>query len=104
MTSHTRDANQRITRTDYPDGAYETFSYNSFGQVLTHQMKNGTYERFAYDARGLLTDKWNPKFSVPVEGDPHAFPITPPALDGWMPTDPSVNASGLKLPRLTIRS
>src|SRR5206468_552018 len=64
ITYHTRDANHRITRTDYKDAnnnvlAYETFTYNSFGQVLTHRLKNGAYERFAYDTRGLLTDKWN---------------------------------------------
>ena len=76
-TVHTRDANHRITRTDYKDAAdnvlaYETFTYNSFGQILNHRLKNNAYERFAYDTRGLLTDKWNPKQdSVPLDSDPH---------------------------------
>jgi YD repeat-containing protein len=36
-TTYTRDPiTNRITRIDYPDGGYETFTYNSFGQVLTH--------------------------------------------------------------------
>jgi YD repeat-containing protein len=61
ITYHASDANHRISRTDYPDGGYETFAYNVFGQVLTHRLKNGAYERFAYDTRGLLTDKWNAK-------------------------------------------
>jgi RHS repeat-associated protein len=77
QTVHTRDANHRITHTDYKDAnnnilAYETFTYNSFGQALTHRLKNGAYESFAYDSRGLLTDKWNPKQdAVPSGTDPH---------------------------------
>jgi hypothetical protein len=76
VTYHFRDANHRITRTDYKDAngnllANETFSYNSFGQVLTHRLKNGAWESFVYDGRGLLTDKYNPKATVPGGGDPH---------------------------------
>ena len=72
ITYHTRDTNHRITRTDYPDGAYETFTYNNFGQVLTHRLRNGAVERFAHDTRGLLTDKWNPKQNaIPADTDPH---------------------------------
>jgi RHS repeat-associated protein len=64
-TYHFRDANHRITRTDYKDAsgnliANETFSYNSFGQVLTHRLKNGAYQHFQYDSRGLLLAKTNP--------------------------------------------
>jgi RHS repeat-associated protein len=76
-TTYTRDGNYRVTRIDYPTNAYtpasyETFTYNSFGQVLTHRFQNGAYESFAYDTRGLLTDKWNPKQNaVPSGGDPH---------------------------------
>ena len=74
---HFRDGNHRITRTDYKDAngnllANETFSYNSFGQVLTHRLKNLAWESFVYDGRGLLTDKYNPKLTgVPGGGDPH---------------------------------
>ncbi len=77
ITYHTRDAYNRITRTDHKDAsnnilAYETFTYNGFGQVLTHRLKNGAYESFAYDSRGLLTDKWNPKQNaIPSGTDPH---------------------------------
>ncbi|HEX9423715.1 MAG TPA: RHS repeat-associated core domain-containing protein [Pyrinomonadaceae bacterium] len=76
-TTYTRDGNHRVTRIDYPfdqytPASYETFTYNNFGQVLTHRLKNGAYESFAYSTRGLLTDKWNPKQSgVPSGSDPH---------------------------------
>jgi RHS repeat-associated protein len=53
VTRFTRDSNKRVTRIDYADGGYETFSYNSFGQVLSHQMKTGGIESFTYDGRGL---------------------------------------------------
>lgn len=52
-TRLTRDSNKRVTRIDYPDTSYETFSYNSFGQVLAHQMKTGGVESFTYDWRGV---------------------------------------------------
>ena len=52
-TRFTRDSNKRITRIDYPDNAYETFTYNPFGQVLTHVMTTGGTETFTYDGRGL---------------------------------------------------
>jgi RHS repeat-associated protein len=48
-----RDANKRIIEVNYPDGGTEGFSYNSFGQALTHLMKTGGTESFNYDARGL---------------------------------------------------
>ena len=76
VTTYTRDANHRVLRIDYPSDAntpasFETFTYNSFGQVLNHQLKNGAWEHFDYDSRGLLTDKYNPKPTVPGGGDPH---------------------------------
>jgi RHS repeat-associated protein len=66
-TSFTRDdsANPNaITRKDYPDNSYETFAYNSFGQMTTHRMKNGAYEYFDYDTRGLLLTKTNPTWNA----------------------------------------
>lgn len=54
-TTYTRDANMRITRKDYADGCYETFTYNSLGEVLTHRMTNGGTESLTYDYRGLKT-------------------------------------------------
>jgi RHS repeat-associated protein len=64
MTTYTRDGNNRITRIDYPADAntpasYETFTYNSFGQVLTHRRKNGYYEHAWYQ-NGLMKKLWNP--------------------------------------------
>ena len=60
FTNFTRDANKRVTRIDYPDGGYETFTYNLFGQVLTHLMTTGGTETFTYDARGLKQTYRNP--------------------------------------------
>jgi RHS repeat-associated protein len=48
-----RDVNKRVIQINYPDGATESFTYNSFGQVLTHLLKTGGTETFSYDARGL---------------------------------------------------
>ena len=45
--------------------SHEEFTYNSFGQVLTHRLKNGAWESFVYDGRGLLTNKYNPKADCP---------------------------------------
>jgi YD repeat-containing protein len=53
VTTFTRDARRRITRIDYPDQTFETFTYNDFSQVLDHGLRNGATERFTYDARGL---------------------------------------------------
>lgn len=52
VTQYTRDTNKRVTRIDYADTGYETFSYNSFGEVLSHRMKTGGTETFTYDASG----------------------------------------------------
>src|SRR5207245_6483299 len=60
VTQFTRDTSHRVTRIDYPDGGYETFSYNSFGEVLTHQMTTGGLETFTYDGRGLKLTYRNP--------------------------------------------
>jgi RHS repeat-associated protein len=50
----------------------EEFTYNPFGQVTRHTRKNGFYEHFQYDNRGLLTDKWNPTPNAsPAPSDPH---------------------------------
>jgi RHS repeat-associated protein len=65
ITTITRNTNHRITHIDYPQDAYtpassEDFTYNGFGQVLTHHLKNGNYQHFQYDSRGLLVAKTNP--------------------------------------------
>ncbi|MEY2520252.1 MAG: hypothetical protein QOF24_2011 [Verrucomicrobiota bacterium] len=65
----TRNANHQIERIDYPNGAYETFSYNNFGQAYSHRLTNGGTETFGYDenlpaARGLKTSYTDPLGNV----------------------------------------
>jgi len=64
-TIFTRDANKRVTRIDYPDGGYEQFTYNGFGQVLTHPLKTGGTETFAYDGLYRLQYYSDPYHSNP---------------------------------------
>ena len=77
VITYTRDPTTHlVTRIDYPQDANtpassEGFTYNGFGQVLMHQLKNGAWESFVYNNRGLLTDKYNPKATQPSGGDPH---------------------------------
>jgi RHS repeat-associated protein len=52
-TTYARDTNKRVTQINYPDGGFESFTYNSFGQVLTHVMTTGGTEAFTYDATGV---------------------------------------------------
>lgn len=103
VTQYLRNVNNRVIQINYPDGAYETFTYNNFGQVLTHHLKNGKYQHFQYDGRGLLTAKWNPTVNpTPVGGDPQTTYTYYTAADnkpGWIDrvkteTLPA-NASGL---------
>ncbi len=65
-----------ITEKDYADGTLETFAYNNFGQVLTHRMRNGAYQHFSYDSRGLLLAKTNPTWTgdrnTSLASDPQA--------------------------------
>ena len=87
-TEYIRDANHRITQTDYKDVngsllARETFSYcdqpdanqcgpvnpmtgQMHGKTKTHLLKNGGYVHYRYDSqgRGLLVDKWEPTWST----------------------------------------
>jgi len=60
VTQVWRDTNKRITRIDYPDGGYETFSYdaNHFYQLLSHRMKTGGTESFTYNGPGGLKDTY----------------------------------------------
>ncbi len=59
----------RITQINYPDGGYERFSYNGFGEVLTHQRTTGGTDTYTYDTRGL---KQTYKDSTNVSGNPNA--------------------------------
>lgn len=59
-TTWTRDAARRVTRVDHPDATYETFSYNPYGQVLSHRRRDGSSISNAYDARGLRLSSTDP--------------------------------------------
>ena len=62
VTQFWRDTNKRVTKIDYPDGGYETFSYDAshFYQLSSHRMTTGGTESFTYDTRGLKQDYRNP--------------------------------------------
>jgi RHS repeat-associated protein len=57
----------RVTKITYPDTSTEEFTYNGFGQVLTHKLRTGGTENFRYDSRGLKTLSWPPA----TESDPN---------------------------------
>ena len=59
-TSYQRDSSQRLTRVDYPDGAFETWTYNSFNQALTQQKTTGGTWTYTYDTRGNMTTAKTP--------------------------------------------
>lgn len=60
ITLWTRDTNTHcVTRIDYPDTSYETFAYNSFGQVTQHRLKSGGTNSYAYTTNGLCTHLTN---------------------------------------------
>jgi YD repeat-containing protein len=50
----------RVWQIRYPDAGCEQFTYNNFGQILTHQLTSGGTEEFRYDGRGLKTLSWPP--------------------------------------------
>lgn len=72
-TIFTRDINKRVTRIDYLDGGYETFTYNGYGQVLTHRMTTGGTETLAYDASYRLQYYSDPYHSNPNNPSIHYF-------------------------------
>ena len=48
-TTINRDGNNRTASIVYPDGGWESFTYNGYGQVVTHRLITGGTETFAYD-------------------------------------------------------
>jgi YD repeat-containing protein len=55
VTGHVLNATtKRRSRTNHPDGTYETWTYNIHGQVLTHRQRNGSSESWTYTAAGLM--------------------------------------------------
>ncbi|MGI8821577.1 MAG: hypothetical protein ACR2ID_12025, partial [Chthoniobacterales bacterium] len=99
QTAYTRDPNtHRVTAIDYPDTGREEFVYNNYGQVTRHLRKNGSYEHFEYDSRGLLIHRWNPvTFSTQPTGNEPKTTISYYAVgDPWQDrvqsvTDPRQN-------------
>ncbi len=66
QTRFTRDqVTYRVTRIDYPDGGWETFTYNGYGQVLTHRMTTGGTENWTYDPRHRVDTYRNPDSPSP---------------------------------------
>ncbi len=51
---------KRRTRTNHADGTYETWTYNSYGQKLTHRLRNGSTQSWSYNTSGLLTQHTDP--------------------------------------------
>jgi RHS repeat-associated protein len=60
VTQFYRDTNHRVTQINYLDGGYETFAYNSFGQVISHRMTTAGTETFTYDGSGNKVTYRNP--------------------------------------------
>lgn len=53
-TSYTYDQLGRVTRTDYPDGSYETSSYDDAGNPIQKQDCNGETLLYTYDSLNRL--------------------------------------------------
>src|SRR5258708_10516449 len=54
------------------------FSYNSFGQIVTHEMTSGGTESFVYDNRGLKMSYTDANGSAPSSPPFQTAPPTPP--------------------------
>jgi RHS repeat-associated protein len=69
LNTYTRDSvTKQITRVDYPDSNFERFSYNQFGQKLTHTLRDGSIETWNYDSLGRVTAYWDAVH--PTTGNP----------------------------------
>ncbi len=53
ITQWIRDASGMVTRKNYPDGSYETYTYNTLGLVTSKRERNGSLTTRTYDATGL---------------------------------------------------
>jgi len=66
-----------LTRIDHPDGAYEQFTYDAAGNLLTWRDTRGGVWTYTYNARGLVLTAQNPTggvvtFTYKPDGDPAA--------------------------------
>jgi YD repeat-containing protein len=41
VTRYDRDGNNRVKKITYPDQSFESFTYNSYGEVTSHTLTNG---------------------------------------------------------------
>ncbi len=72
-----RDANKRVIEIDYPPqpgGGVEKFTYNTFGEVLTHQLTAGETESFVYDAAGNRIKYCDPDHAAACNTTPTGTP------------------------------
>lgn len=60
VTTYTRDTSKRVKQANFPDGGYETFLYNPYGQVRSHRLRTGGTESFTYKSNGLKDTYRNP--------------------------------------------
>src|SRR5581483_11463155 len=88
----TDPSTHRVTQINYPDTGYEQFTYNGFGEVLTHRMTTGGTETFSYDTRGLKQTYrdptnigYNPSLRYHYDGFDRLIAIT----DAFGSADPS---------------
>jgi RHS repeat-associated protein len=89
-TIYWRDGNKRVIRIDFPNGAFEAFTYNSYGQVLAHTKSSGgtaghATRTFTYDARQRLATFVPP----PTPGD--ANPQTHPTRYNYYESGPNLD-------------
>lgn len=99
FTYYDRDGKNRIWRIRYPDGGYETFTYdydNPFGLVHEHRMTSGGTEVFTYNDRGLKETYTPP--GTPSDDPPHRtlyfyYPDGPHKDRLWYVVDPLSNAT-----------
>jgi RHS repeat-associated protein len=74
-TVYLRDEHKRIRQINYPDGATETFQYNDFNQIVSHQARSGGLESFEYDPGTHLQSSFRDAYHDPVNhtGKPTAW-------------------------------
>jgi RHS repeat-associated protein len=65
-----RDAAGQITKLTRPSGASATYTWNRLGKLEQVVDDDGTFERFAYRADGLLTHARNETCAIKLERDP----------------------------------
>jgi RHS repeat-associated protein len=72
-----RDQKKRVTRIDYPDGGFETFTYDDhLGVVLSHRLTSGGLETFKYDGNGRLLEYRDPYHPATADPEHPEIPLT----------------------------